>query len=332
MSAPDTPDFGAIAVGQGEENREVVNDQIYANRPDQYTPWGYNKWTNEQVPDGMGGTTTKWTQTQGLSPEQQKQYDQQQAINIGKGDVAGGLVGRMGSEFGAPIDWSGQSPMGGVPEAQYTRPGGGVGDPYETRRGAEDAMYNQAMSRVQPAFEAKRASLETKMRNQGLGPEDAAWKSQMTSLDQQETDAGNQAQWSASEAGRAESGQMFNQQMGRDSQDFSQNLSANQQNFGQGMSQSAYANQIRQQQMTEEMQKRGFSLNEINALMSGQQIQNPSMPNFSQGAAAAPAPIYQGAVDTSNADQAAYQSKISGVTDLAGAGMGAWGSYLGAGK
>jgi hypothetical protein len=119
---------------------------------------------------------------------------------------------------------------------------------------------------------------------------------------------------------------MFGQQMGRDSQNFSQNLSANQQNFGQGMSQSAYANQIRQQQMTEEMQKRGFSLNEINALMSGQQVQNPAMPNFSQGAAAAPAPIYQGAVDTSNADQARYQSQISGITDLAGAGMGMYGA------
>ncbi|MFO7536767.1 MAG: hypothetical protein R6X32_01755, partial [Chloroflexota bacterium] len=50
-----------------------------------------------------------------------------------------------------------------------------------------------------------------KLRNQGLGPEDEAYKQQMSGLDMQETDAYNQAMYSASDAGRAEAGQLFGQ-------------------------------------------------------------------------------------------------------------------------
>jgi hypothetical protein len=321
-----TPDFGDIAASQGEENEKVIRDQTYANRPGQVTPWGGTNWTTESVIDpATGQPVTKWTQTQSLSPEAQKMLDQQMAIGIGKGDVAGSLVGRMGSEFGAPVDWSGLSPMGGVPEAQFTRPTGDVGDPNEFRQRAEDAMYQKAQSRLAPQYDAKRQALEVKLRNQGLNPEDAAYKSQMEGLGRQESDAYDQAMWGATAAGRSESDSMFGQQLQRGDQAFGQSQAANQQNYQQMMQGSAYANQIRQQQMTEEMQKRGFSLNEINALLSGQQVQNPQMPNFSQAASAAPAPIYQGAVDTSNAKQAQAQGVISGVTDLAGAGMGMYG-------
>ena len=72
------------------------------------------------------------------------------------------------------------------------------------------------------------------------------------------------------------------------------------------------------------MQKRGFSLNEINALLSGQQVNAPQMPNFSQAASAQAAPIYQSAVDQGNFDQAS--NPMSGLMGLAGT-LG--GSYLG---
>ena len=71
MGGKSTPDFGDVAVGQGEENREVVRDQLFANRPDQYTPWGYTKWTTETGADG----TERWTQTQGLTEEAQNQLN-----------------------------------------------------------------------------------------------------------------------------------------------------------------------------------------------------------------------------------------------------------------
>ena len=319
-------DFGDSAVAQGEANKEVVRDQTYANRPDQYTPWGYSSWGNEEYIDpGTGEKTTKWAQTQGLTPELQDILNKQIAIQGGRSDVAGMLTGRMGQEFGNQMDWSGLNPMGQRPTAQYTLPEGDVGDPYETRQRAEDAVYKQAESRLAPRFENQRKQMEVKMRNQGIGPEDAAWKSQMGAIDQQETDSYNQAQYSAVGAGRDEAGQMYGQMMGRNQNQFNQALGANQQNWQQSMQGSQYANQIRQQQMTEAMQQRGFSLNEINALLSGQQVNAPQMPNFQGATAAQAAPIYQGAQDTYNAGQAGTQNAMNLASGLGGAALGAWG-------
>ena len=316
------PDYRGAALAQGEANREVVRDQTFANRPDQYTPFGSTTWNPYQTLDpATGENTTAWEQVQSLDPRLQAILDKQIAVQGGRTDIAGMLTGRMGGEFGQQMDWRGLNPMGQVPTQQYTMPEPDAGNPYETRQRAEDAVYNQAQSRLAPRFAEQRKQQEIRLRNQGLRPGDQAWQSQMGAIDQQETDAYNQAQYSAVGAGREEAGQMYGQQMGRQSQNFQQALGANRQNFGQAMQGSQYANQIRQQQITEAMQKRGFSLNEINALLSGQQVNAPQMPNFSQAAAAQAAPIYQGTVDAGNFSQAQTQQMIDGVTGMAGMGM-----------
>ncbi len=316
------PDYRGAALAQGEANREVVRDQTFANRPDQYTPFGSTTWNPYQTLDpATGENTTAWEQVQSLDPRLQAILDKQIAVQGGRTDLAGMLTGRMGGEFGQQMDWRGLNPMGQVPTQQYTMPEPDAGNPYETRQRAEDAVYNQAQSRLAPRFAEQRKQQEIRLRNQGLRPGDQAWQSQMGAIDQQETDAYNQAQYSAVGAGREEAGQMYGQQMGRQSQNFQQALGANRQNFGQAMQGSQYANQIRQQQITEAMQKRGFSLNEINALLSGQQVNAPQMPNFSQAAAAQAAPIYQGTVDAGNFSQAQTQQMIDGVTGMAGMGM-----------
>lgn len=320
----DSPNYGQVALDQGQLDRAALSDQLFANRPNQYTPWGYTNWTQEQVPDGRGGTTTRWTQTQGLTPQLQEILNKQIAIQGGRTDIAGMLTNRAGTEFGAPIDWSGLNPMGLVPTAQYTLPEPDVGSPYETRQRAEDAMYNQALSRLEPRLDSQREALEIRMRNQGLRPEDEVWQSQMRNFGETANDAYNQAMWSSVGEGRVEADQMFGQLMGRNQNAFQQALSANQQNYGQALSNSQFANQIRQQQLTEAMQRRGFSLNEINALLSGQQVNAPQMPNFAQGGLANSAPIYQAAVDQGNFDQASQQGLFGGIGSLAGAAATAY--------
>lgn len=137
-----SPDYQGAAIAQGEANREVVRDQTFANRPDQYTPWGFTKWNPYQTTDpATGEATTGWEQTQGLTPELQDILNKQIAIQSGRSDIAGQLTGRLGSEFGAPMDWSNLSPMGQTVDAQLTAPEGSVGDPYQTRDRAENAMY-----------------------------------------------------------------------------------------------------------------------------------------------------------------------------------------------
>ena len=123
-------------------------------------------------------------------------------------------------------------------------------------------------------------------------------------------------------AGRDESGQMFNQMLNRNAQNYQQAFGANQANFDQMMRSSGYANQIRQQQMAEAMQKRGFSLNEINALLSGQQVGLPQMPGFNQAQSAVPAPYYQGQADQTSMENAS--SPWNSLIGMAGSVMGGW--------
>ena len=346
MGGKNSPDYGDMAVAQGEANEGVVRDQTYANRPTQYTPWGYTAWDSNRYQDpGSGEWTTQWEQTQGLTPELQDLLNKQVAIQGGRTDIAGMLTSRLGNEFGSPMDYRGMTPMGQVPNSQFTLPeptqrsldyshAPEIGDPTQMRQRAEDSVYGKAQSRLAPRFESQRNAKEIQLRNQGLQPGDESWNSQMSAIDQQETDAYGQAQYDAVRAGLGEQAQDFGQQMGMrgmatgeadrmgqfanqaNQQAYNQAYGANQSNFGQAMQGSQYANQIRQQQMTEAMQQRGFSLNEINALLSGQQVNAPQMPNFSQADSAQPAPIYQAGVDQGNFDQAS--SPWSGIGGLAG--------------
>ena len=235
------------------------------------------------------------------------------------------LTGRMGDEFGTRMNFDSLSPMGNVPQSQYTIPEGDIGDPYGTRQRAEDAAFSQATSRLSPLYDSRRESLEIKMRNQGLRPGDEAWDAQMSTLGQQENDAYNQALWSSVGEGRAESGQIWSQLAQQNQNAFNQSLAANQQNFGQALQGANYANQIRQQQMTEAMQQRGFSLNEINALLNGQQVGMPNMPSFGGAQRSATPDLVTAAAQQDSIDAAnnPWNSLIGAAGQIAAAKVGA---------
>jgi DNA-binding transcriptional MerR regulator len=126
--------------------------------------------------------------------------------------------------------------------------------------------------------------------------------------------------WSSNQAGLQESNQMYNQLLSNNQNTFNQSLSANAQNFGQVMDRSSYANQIRQQQIAETMQQRGFELNEINALLSGGQVGLPQMPTFSQSEQATPPDMLGAGIAQANAQAA--QNPTNGILG-AGATLGA---------
>ena len=309
------------------QNAYNTAQQTQANRVNQTTPWGSTTWDSTLGTDAQGNPITKWSQNVTLTPAQQHALEQQQGIESQRSDIASQLVGRAGQEFSKPMDWGSLPEGGATPNSRYTSANPDVGDPNAFRQKSQDAVYNMAKSRLDPQYATKRAELETKLRNQGISPEDAVYKSQMAALGNQENDAYNQANWSSVGAGRDESNAMFAQLMGRNQQNFGQNLAANQQNFGQNLTSSQYATQMRQQAMAEAMQKRGFSLNEINALLSGQQVQNPQMPSFVPAAGSQPSNIYQAGVDQRNANSADYASTLNGITNLAGAGATGYAAY-----
>ena len=91
----------------------------------------------------------------------------------------------------------------------------------------------------------------------------------------------------------------------------------------------AYANQqntLRQQAIAEQAQRRGMSLNEMNALLSGQQVQMPNMPTFNPAGKSetpnlmgAMQNTYQANLDAANAKNAGIGNALSGASSLGSA-------------
>ena len=103
---------------------------------------------------------------------------------------------------------------------------------------------------------------------------------------------------------------------------------ASQQQFNMNQAYANQQNQNRQQAIAEQMQRRGMSLNEMNALLTGQQVGMPQMPNFSQsGRAETPNMLgatqmgYNAAMDGYNAQQAGFGNMLGGLFSLGSAAI-----------
>lgn len=203
-----------------------------------------------------------------------------------------------------------------------------------------------------PGLAQRRAAVETQLSNQGLTPGSEAWKNAMREVGDQENRAGLEA----IAAGRDEANMLFGQDLQgsqftnqANAQDFQQNLAAgefsNQAEKDQltaDITQGTFANQAQQQQMemalrsgqfdndlrkmgiSEEQLRRGMTLNELNALLSGNQVQTP---NFGTAPTAGRAETpdlmgaatnqYQGALDGFNVAQSNRASTTAGLTSAA---------------
>lgn len=234
------PDVAGAANITGEEAKELASQETIANRPDQYNPWGSTTWDIQTVTDpATGEKVNKWIQTESLNDNLQSSLDSQQAIQAGKSNLAEGLMGRAWNDMATPMDFD-----------QYGNPISMDFDPTEMRQQAEDAFYQKQMSRLDPQFDSARQDLELKLRNQGLREGDQAWNSAFDNLGKQQNDAYEQARLGASQQGMMESNQLWNQSVG----------------------QNQIANQLRNQQIQEDLFKRGYSLEEVNKLLEGQSV------------------------------------------------------------
>lgn len=222
-----------------------------------------------------------------------------------------------------------------------------------------DTVANQLMQKMQPAHDYQQRQLETKLSNMGFRPGTEGYNRELANLSQRQSaerynaldTAGNEAQrlYSMQMGGRQ---QAFNEDLqggqfgnAAQQQNFNQNLGAAQfqnQALGQGSAldlanmnaqnnaisqqyglNQQYANaqnQLRQQAIAEQAQRRGMSLNEMNALLSGQQVSMPQMPSFT-AAQRSETPNILGAT------QMGYDAQLGAVN----AQNAAFGNLLGAG-
>lgn len=384
-SAPKAPDYAAAAQQQAQGSKEVTEQQTWANRADQFTPWGSQTWQNQQVWDpSTQQYLNRWAQTTQLAPDAQAALESQMRLQRDRSQLGESLTDRMRNEFGTPMDFGNLPAAGQNVQAPGQVQGGPIQSSIPTeqlQRGydikgpeldpsqryqqqAQDAIYNQWASRALPQQERQEEALRTRMTNQGIPEGSEAWNREMEQMRQANADAMQQAQYQATIGSGAEAqrylgmdaatraqltgeqkdlagfgnqaalgqfgmmsgaGQFANQAQ---QQAFGQQSQQAQQQFQNQMQQSQYQNQLRQQQLAEEMQKRGWSLNEINALMSGQQVGMPSMPSYNtasraEGPQSLAAAQMQGQADLDrfNAQQAAMQGMMSGIGSLGSAFM-----------
>ena len=302
--SPKTPDVIGAAKEEGKQSRETARDQTYADRPDQYNTMGSNTWGQTMVQDpATGEMVTKWTQNQTLSPEMQNLYNTQMQTNQQLGSTAAAMGDRINAEMGAPLNWEQFGDVEAGPQASgvigagigpTTGPEGFEWDGQSRRQAAEDASYGRATSRLDPQMEQKRQELEVRLRNRGLRAGDQAYESEMAAYGRDSTDAYEQARFGSTLEGRAEDAQSydqasntFGQNLTSEQQRYNQMLSggqndreADQQAFNQEMSANERANALRQQQIQEYTGKRGFSLEEQQALQ-GAQTTGDMVENFS---------------------------------------------------
>jgi hypothetical protein len=205
-------------------------------------------------------------------------------------DAQLGLTGDR-SEFGRELFGRVRDEFGtpmdwsGLPEV-----GSGAG----ARDRAETNLYDRATSRLDPQWEQREEQTTARLMAQGLRPGDPAYDQAIENQSRERTDAYDRATSSSIMGGGVEG----ERQYGMESSD-------------------------RNRALTEEMQKRGMSLNEINALISGQQVSTPQQQNF-KSAGRSQGVDYTGAANSeygASADSASIDNKALENAMFGGASM-----------
>jgi hypothetical protein len=335
---PPAPDYTAAANAQADASKQVTQDQTWANRANQYTPFGNSTWAAGQAIDpGTGKPVTTWANTVSLNPRDQAALDAQQGISTARSSFANALLGNTQQDFapGNQLDYSKLPGQASTLNPQTYDPGtldSNLDSSSKYYKDANDAIYNQFADRAQPRFARESDDLRSRLYAQGLRDTDTAFKNQTSDLDQQHNDAYQQAQYQATigsgqEASRALGMDQTAKNFGNNAitQQLQNNLGAGQATFQQNQGNAAYVNALRQQAIQEHSQQQNQNLNAMNALLTGQQIGNPQFQSYNTaGVSQTPQLLdaakaqQSSAMDAYNAQQASANSMMSGIGQAAG--------------
>ncbi|MCJ7557857.1 MAG: tail fiber domain-containing protein [Gammaproteobacteria bacterium] len=235
---------GQKAAEQDWQNtKEGVQTQTTANRPDIVTPWGTQTW------DQQGD---QWTQTTTLNPEEQAAKESQDRIQAGRSGAAETLLGQATGAFQKDFDWENMPQREDLASVGY--------DPANARDNAEKALYDRQMSKINPALDRSEDARRARMANMGFALEGGSqgFERAQAGMDEARQKATQDAAWQSIIGGGQEASQELSRATGA----------------------AGFGNTNRQSAIAEEAQRRGMPLNELNALLSGQQVNMPNMPDF----------------------------------------------------
>jgi hypothetical protein len=311
----------------------------------------------DRIDPATGNSVNKWTQNQTLNPESQAALDSQMAVTTGRSQMGEGMIGRTSNELGQPMDWDqfGQLERGATAEAidmsDLPEGVGSVGtsqydmghDQY--RQQAEDANYARSSARLDTRFGQSDEAMAVKLASQGLAPGDQAYDAAMKNYNDQKNDAYSSARNDAIRFGGEEASRNFGMDMQAGGQRYAERLGAGtfanqarQQSLNEqmGIKDRAYsnaqdeannANALRTSAINEEQTRRQQSLNEMNAVLSGQQVAPATMAPV-QMASRAAGTDYTGAMqDSYAADLNAANASNMGVQGMMNLGTSAMGAF-----
>jgi len=225
-SAPPAPDYTGAAQATAQGNLQNLNQQTWANRPDQYTPWGSSTWTNStdttayndavqnwiasganpnSRPDENAYTT--WANKITLSPSEQAALDSQQQIQQNQSSLAQTMqrqvARQMKKGFTAP---SMASYVNGLPSVHSNFAAfnpSGVAAVDQTQ--FNPASYTSAYQGVNQNFNPDTNDLQSSAGTAQVNVDPSAYTSQAGSVntnapqfDQSTADAGTHAAYKAS--------------------------------------------------------------------------------------------------------------------------------------
>ena len=262
------------------------------------------KLSNPNVYTPYGSQTVTYngdvpTVTQSLNPTSQRTLDAQQAVQYQLANQGQKGAGIASNVLDKPFNFGG-------PAVQTSLDTSGIAKmPVNAGTTGQQAI----MARLEPSLAKQRVSTETQLINQGLRPGTEAYNNAIQLLGQQENDARQQAVL----------------------QGLNLDIGANAQGYNQALQSGQFGNIAQQQALAQAIQQRQMPLNEINALTSSSQIQNPQFQSYT-GANVAAAPVFAATQAQGAAEQNAYNQKVAqsnamtqGLFSLAGAGAGAYG-------
>lgn len=339
---PTPPDPQVTAAAQTKSNQDTAGYQQAMNLVDQVTPLGSLKY-NQTGTSSLGAPM--YTATTELSPTGQKSFDLQQAVaeslnNLalkGTGQVSqafdqgqnyNNLPNTKGLDFSSLPALKGfdSSKLGAAPtasEADYKQ--------------AQDSLYKQFTSRLDPQYEQSQKALETQLINKGITQGSEAWNQSLDNFHRGKTDAYQTAQNNSVTGATGIQQAQFGMKQ-QSYQDLVANMlndvqsSYTQRNQGLTEQQAGASNDLRnrQQGITESNYLRELPINEISALLNGGQVQQPSFTNTPQtqvqgtDVAGIINNNFGQQMDIYKQKQASNDALTGAVFSLAGSAVGGW--------
>jgi hypothetical protein len=313
---PTPPDPQVVSQAQTASNKDTAEFNSQLNNYNTSSPYGSVNWT--QNPGN-----NQWSQTTTLSPAEQAIFDQSTHAQSGALGIANQAIPQISQAM------SGGNPYSGLPGLQYGVQGGqlqthvGDQDINASVNNAANAAYKTETQYLDPQFAQAREQEESKLANQGLNPNSAAYQNDMQLFNNQQNQAYQGAANAAVTAGNAEQNTLYGQQL--QSGQFAN--TAQGQAFSQGLQNAGLNNSTQQTAGQENAYAQQLPINEFDALMSSGQVALPQAGQWS--------PSQAGMTDVTGAyalnqagQQAAYQanaanygSSLGGLFNLGSAAM-----------